>query len=185
MPTYKDGKQTTPITFEEFQKVIEPVESLNHKSFLAFLFLSGVRVSEAYERVKGDFKIINGDLVIHCPAKKHGIRQTLKLAVDMPYMPLIIEQINKTRKSKDNPDARVWNISATTSWRIVKRVMPHHYPHFLRLNRAVRFLDDPSTTIPEMQAWFGWTNIETINSYIGFAERHLDSQTKRLKRQFK
>lgn len=55
-----------------------------------------------------------------------------------------------------------------------------YYPHFFRLNRAVGFLDDPTTTTPEMIAWFGWKRIETINEYMGFSKRHVDTQRKRL-----
>jgi hypothetical protein len=187
MGKYKHGKQTTPINFEDFQQIMEREKFVksSHKSLLAFLYWTGVRQSEALERIKEDFKKEDNFLIIYCPSKKHGKREFLKLPSDLPYVDLIIDQIEKTRKSKRNPMRKVWNIDSTTAWRIVKRVMPKHYPHFFRLNRAVNFLNDPTTTTPEMLAWFGWRNISTINKYLGFSERHLDKQAERLRKEIK
>jgi site-specific recombinase XerD len=185
---YRYGKQTTTIDFPTFQNIMkkgEFVKGNTHRSFLAFLYWFGVRKSEALERTKSDFKVTDNFLVVKCPAKKRGRRKLLKAPLDLPYVDLILEQVQKTRKTKANPNRRVWNFSAPTAWRIVKRVLPKHYPHFFRLNRAVHFLDDPTTTIPEMQAWFGWTQVKTINSYLGYSERHLDKQANRLRHEVK
>ncbi len=185
MSKYKHGKQTTPINFEDFKRIMDEGKFVrpSHKTFLAFLYWTGVRQSEALERIKEDFKKEDGFLIIYCPAKKQGKREFLKIPLDLPYVNLIVEQVEKTRKTRKNPTRRVWNIDASTAWRIVKRVMPNHYPHFFRLNRAVNFLNDPTTTTPEMLAWFGWRNIATINKYLGFSERHLDKQASRLRKE--
>jgi len=187
MPRYKHGKQTTTIDYATFKNIMQQRSKLTypdlHGSFLAFIYWFGVRKSEALERTRDDFKVKDGILIVQCPAKKRGRRKILKAPIDLPFMDLILKQIEKTRRTKFNPNKRVWDFSSTTAWRIVKRVMPKHYPHFFRLNRAVHFLDDPTTTIPEMQAWFGWTQVNTINSYLGFSERHLDKQASRLKKE--
>ena len=54
MSKYKHGKQTTPINFEEFRKIMDEGKFVksSHKTFLAFLYWTGVRQSEALERVK-------------------------------------------------------------------------------------------------------------------------------------
>jgi len=181
---YKYGKQTTTIDFPTFQNIMKKgkfVKGNAHRSFLAFLYWFGVRKSEALERTKSDFRITDDFLIVKCPAKKRGRRKLLKAPLDLPYIELILKQVQRTRKTKSNSNRRVWNFSAPTAWRIVKRILPKHYPHFFRLNRAVHFLDDPTTTIPEMQAWFGWTQMKTINSYLGYSERHLDKQANRLR----
>lgn len=175
---YKYGKQTQTITFTEFKEIMESghfKKRLKHKSYLAFLYWFGTRRSEVYERVKEDFKIDGQLLIIKCPAKKRGKREILKAPISLPYIDLIIDQVNRTRKGR-----RVWNFSASTAYRIVKRVMPKHYPHFFRLNRAVEFLRDPETNIPEMQAWFGWRTVTAVNSYVGYSDRDLDKQVARL-----
>lgn len=156
---------------------------LRDKSFIAFLYWFGVRRSEALERVKEDFKIRDGLLIVDCPAKKGGEREPLEVPVDFPFVDLIAKQVELTRRTLANPTRRVWNIDDVTAWRIVKRVMPKHYPHYFRLNRATRFLEDPSTTIPEMKAWFGWKSTKTIDKYIGYSRRHIKRQRERLGRE--
>lgn len=183
---YKYGKQTEPIDFEKFESLMKNgkfIEPLRDKSFLAFLYWFGVRKSEALERVKGDFEVKDGLLIVDCPAKKGGEREALEIRVDFPYVDLIIEQVSRTRRTLANPNRRVWNVSETTAWRIVKRVMPKHYPHYFRLNRATFFLQDPTTTIPEMMAWFGWKAAKTVDPYIGYSRRHIRRQRERLGRE--
>jgi hypothetical protein len=91
-------------------------------------------------------------------------------------MDLVIDQWKKTRKTK-----RIWPFTPRTGERVVKRAMgEQYYPHFLRLNRVVGFLDDYTTTNLEMQAWFGWKNIDSMSAYMGFSKRHVDAQRKRM-----
>lgn len=183
---YKYGKQTDPIDFKTFQSILDHGHFVNKrrdKSFLAFLYWFGVRRSEALERVKGDFQVRDGLLFVNCPAKKGGYRERLEVPTDFPYVDLILEQIQKTRRTLANPTRRVWNISGPTAWRIVKRVLPKHYPHYFRLNRATRFLEDPTTTLPEMMAWFGWRAAKTVDPYIGHSRRHIRRQRERLARE--
>ena len=187
---YKYGKQTSPIDFQTFCNIVEEGEKQNKfvsllrdKSFLAFLYWFGVRRAEALERVNEDFKIKDGLLIVDATPKKGGEREPLEIPIDYPYVDLIIKQLNKTRRTLRNPTKRVWNMSPQTAWRIVKRVMPKHYPHYFRLNRATRFLEDPNTTIPEMIAWFGWKVSKTVDPYIGYSRRHIRTQRERLARE--
>ncbi len=183
---YKYGKQTQPIDFPTFKGIMDDgafVRPLRDKSFLAFLYWFGVRRAEALERVKEDFKVSDGLVIVDCPPKKGGEREPLEVSIDFPLVDLIVEQVERTRRTLANPTRRVWNMSGVTAWRIVKRVMPKHYPHYFRLNRATRFLEDPSTTIPEMKAWFGWKSTKTIGRYIGYSRRHIRRQRERLARE--
>ncbi len=183
---YKYGKQTNPIDFQTFKKIMDNgkfVRPLRDKSFLAFLYWFGVRRAEALERVKEDFKVKDGLLIVDATPKKGGEREPLEVPADYPYVDLIIKQLKKMRRTLANPTRKVWDISGPTAWRIVKRVMPKHYPHFFRLNRATRFLEDPTTTLPEMMAWFGWKASKTVDPYIGYSRRHIRRQRERLKRE--
>lgn len=183
---YKYGKQTEPINLKTFKEIMENgkfLHPLRDKSYLAFLYWFGVRRSEAIERHKQDFKIKDGLLIVDATPKKGGEREPLEVPVDYPFVDLIIKKVNLTRRTLANPTRRVWNISGSTAWRIVNRVFPKHYPHFFRLNRATRFLEDPETTIPEMMAWFGWKVAKTINPYIGHSRRYIHKQRERLARE--
>jgi len=181
LPKYKYGKVTAPIDFQTFKEAMENGKfakgrMLSHKSFLTFLYWFGVRKAEALERRKEDFLVKDGLLIVDATPKKGGERESLEVPVNLPYVDLII------RNSKQTKEDRVWNFSPRTAINIVKRVMgDRYYPHFFRLNRATRFLEDPTTTLPEMKAWFGWKAAKTVDPYIGYSRRHIRKQRERLK----
>jgi len=189
LPSYKYGKITAPIDFQTFRDAMEngrfaKGKALSHKSFLAFLYWFGVRKAEALERTKEDFLITDGLLIVNARPKKGGERESLEIPVDYPYADLIIENVKRTRHSPRNEDGRVWDFSPRTAINIVKRALgDRYYPHFFRLNRATRFLEDPTTTLPEMKAWFGWRAAKTVDPYIGYSRRHIRRQRERLRRE--
>ena len=184
MPRYKHGKQTAPIDFQTFKRAMEKVtfekrNRTSYMSFVAFLYWFGPRKSEALERVKEDFVIKDALLIVDCPAKKGGKREPLEIPVDYPYVALILKQVQKATAKQP-----IWTFSPRTAITIVKRVMGEkYYPHFFRLNRATRFLEDPTCTLPEMLAWFGWKASKTVDPYIGYSRRHIHRQRKRLGRE--
>lgn len=189
MPKYKHGKITRPIDFQTFKNAMEngkfvKSKKLSHSSFLAFLYWFGVRKAEALERTKEDFLVRDGLLIVDATAKKGGEREPLEVRVDYPYVDFIIEKVEATRCGPGNKEGRVWNFSPRTAINVVKRAMGgRYYPHFFRLNRATRFLEDPTTTLPEMKAWFGWKAAKTVDPYIGHSRRYIHKQRERLKRE--
>lgn len=186
---YQHGKQTKAIDFETFKNGIESYKfphPLRDRSYLAFLYWSGVRRSEAYERVKKDFELNNGVLKVTAPCKKHGERGgPLRIPANLPFVDLILKRVQKARRcyhpELKTKDQFLWPISATTAWRIVKRPFPKLYPHFFRLNRAVLFCQNPDTSSVDVRSWFGWQSEKTINFYMGVSERSMIRMEKRLK----
>jgi len=189
LPRYKHGKVTTPIDFRTFRDAMEngkfaKNKALSHKSFLSFLYWFGVRKIEALERTKEDFLMKDGLLIVNAKPKKGGEREPLEVPVNYPYVNLIVKNVKQTRSSSKNKEGRVWDFSSRTAINIVKRAMgDRYYPHFFRLNRATRFLEDPTTTLPEMKAWFGWRAAKTVDPYIGYSRRHIRRQRERLRRE--
>ncbi len=187
MPRYKYGKVTAPIDYQSFEEAMENASfpkgrKLSHKSFLAFLYWFGVRKAEALERITEDFLVKDSLLIVNATPKKGGQREPLEIPIDYPYVDLIIKKVEQARRSPENEEGRIWNFSPRTAINIVKRVMgDRYYPHFFRLNRATRFLEDPTTTLPEMKAWFGWKAAKTVDPYIGYSRRHIRRQRQRLK----
>lgn len=151
------------------------------RSYLAFLYWFGVRKAEALERIPEDFIVKDGLLLVDASPKKRGEREPLEIPVDYPYVNLIVERVEATPLG-----VKLWRFSPKTAWKIVKRAMGEkYYPHFFRLNRATRFLDDPTTTLPEMKAWFGWKHAKTVDPYIGYSRRHIKTQRERLANELK
>jgi len=185
MGKYKHGKVKIGIEFKNFNDIMATkkfLRSLRDKSLLAFLYYFGTRISEALRLRKTDFEIRQDVLVINCPALKGGERLPLEIGLDLPFVNLIIKQVEKTRKTKMNPTRLVWNMHRTTAWRMIKRSMGEkYYPHFFRLNRATQFLSDPTTTIIDMKSWFGWQSVSTIDSYMGLSRRGVTAGRRRIR----
>lgn len=175
---YKYGKKEEEIDLATFKKIMEKGHFVkeSHRSFLAFLYWIGCRKKEALERTKADFKITKNILYARVPVKKGGKRvQPLPIPRDLPYVDLVIKQVKRTRRTRRNPRSRIWNFGDVTAWRIVKRVMPEHYPHFFRLNRIVKFFDNPQATVTQVRTIFGIRSVRTINYYLGLSKRSVQA----------
>lgn len=181
---YRDGKVLQSIDLQTFQIIMEEGQFIKgdyHRSFLSFIYWFGCRKEEALRRVKEDFNInhYEGILSVNMPPIKEGeMRLPLEAPLDLPYVDLIAYQVEHTKEGK-----KVWSFHPATAWRIVKRAVPNLYPHFFRLNRCTRMLDDPSATIPQIRTWFGWRSIKTVDSYIGLSHRHIEAGRERLRRE--
>ena len=191
MAKYKHGKINQTMEFSEFNQFMStyPFEPSGFmKALLAFLYWTGVRVSEATERTTKDFTLEKATLIIDCPPKKHGERLPLQLPLDLPYVIDIVEAWKRAsrtykqkRMQKRYQTGLVFPCTTRTARRWVKAVFgERYYPHFFRLNRATKFLNDPTTTIPQMKSWFGWKAVDTVNMYIGYSKRAVAQQAQRL-----
>ncbi len=179
MGKYKHGKQKSEMEKETFYEIMEHgsfVKPLMHRAFLALLYYVGCRKAEALELTTRDFRITDDFLYVNIPAKKHGIeRSPFKLNRKLPYVELILKRVKSTMKSK-----RVFPFNPVTAWLIVKRVAPKKYPHYFRLNRTVKFLNNPNVTLNEIRQWMAWKSIDTVNNYLGYSERTIGKLSQQL-----
>lgn len=179
MGKYKHGKQKSEMEKETFYDIMEHgnfVKPQTHRAFLALLYYVGCRKAEALELTKENFKITDIFLYVDIPAKKHGIeRSPFKLNRKLPYVDVILERAERTRKGK-----RVFPFNSVTAWLIIKRVAPKKYPHYFRLNRTVKFLNNPNVTLNEIRQWMAWKSIDTVNNYLGYSERTIGKLSQQL-----
>lgn len=176
---YLHGKQTETMNFEDFDKTLRSNKylSLEYQSFLTFLYLTGCRLNEVLSRNKRDFIIEDDLLVVTIPASKKGERDFLELELSWPYVSEFIVPYVESVRGKDK---RVWQFTARTAQRLVKKIFgDKYYPHYFRLNAAVSFCRNPDTSIQNIKAWFGWKRIETINKYMGLARRDVSEARKK------
>lgn len=160
---YKHGKIMKPITFPEFEKALEhPYNAaLCYRSFIALIYYTGVRVSEALRAVKEDFRTERATLYWDVGRRlKHGrVTPPLPLDLSQPHMNLILEQLNSTKKGE-----RLFDFDRVTAWRHVKKG-GLGYNHLARLSAMTFFLKS-GYSIAEIVNWFG-VSVQTVNSYIG------------------
>ena len=165
---------------EEFWEIMEKgrfVKPRLHRAWLAFLYYVGCRKTEALLLTPKSFEIQGEELLVDVPPLKHGIeRDVFRLDLNLPYVDVIVEQLQKTRKGR-----RVWPFDETTGWRIVKRAAGEkYYPHFFRLNRCVKFLNNKDLTLNEVRQWFAWKSLKTVDSYLGYSDRTMKKLSRTL-----
>lgn len=175
---FKHGKQKQEMPKEEFYKIMEQGKFVKHyhKAFLALLWYTGARVSELLELRKEHFKTKGNILYVKVKAEKHGTERTaFQLHKDLPYVNLIVKRTEKVRGTQ-----RVFPFTRQTAWRIIKRVAPEKYPHYFRLNRTVKFLNNPDVTLNEIRQWMAWKSIKTVDHYLGYSDRTMEKLGKKL-----
>ncbi len=165
---YKFGKPDQEIPESDLTKALAAkhgfVDPLLHGSYLAITFWIGSRKTEALEIFKEDIHQEGESLFIKIPAKKHGRRGgEIELPLSWPGVDLIKEQLLKTRKER-----KIWPISPSTAYRIVKRIWPEKSPHHLRyrvITKLRRLRDQQKISTDDIKSYTGIRRDSTIEGY--------------------
>ncbi len=114
-----------------------------------------------------DIWIKEGFLYVEAVARKHGKREgPLAIPLSLPFVDLIVEQWKLTEAGE-----KVWHISESYVWELMKRIEPRLYLHFFRFNRVTKFAGNPKTSVRQICAWTGMT-AQTIDSYLERSGRY-------------
>jgi len=165
----KNGKIMTPLTDEGFLEGMEAGKFVreDHKAFVALLYYSAVRESEALRATREQFQITKKDLVFSVGKRlKHGIETPpLKIPLAAPYVDTIVSAIENTKQGKVDFHY-VFPYSKKTGYNIVARCFS--YPHFFRLSRITNFFLE-GWTIAQVHSWTGLT-LKALDYYIGLVD---------------
>ncbi len=161
----KSGKQMTPLTDKDFLEGMANGKFVQqgHRAFVALLYYTAVRKTEALRAKREQFKITDTDLVFSVGKRlKHGIETPpLKIPLEAPYVDLIVKVIQATV-----PKKTVFDYSKKTGYNIVSRCFS--YPHFFRLSRITNFFLE-GWTIAQVHSWTGLT-LKALDFYIGLVD---------------
>ena len=127
-----------------------------------------VKFTEAITGIlKEDIWIKEGFLYVDAIARKRGKRKgPLAIPLSQDYVYLIVEQWEMTE-----PKQKVWAISESHAWRLMKRLAPKLYLHFFRFNRVTKFAGNPNTSIRQICSWTGMT-AQTVDAYLERSGRY-------------
>jgi hypothetical protein len=196
MPKYKAGKQENPLSFQEFQTLIDKAKlPLEKEAFMWLLYYTGARKSEVYERTATDCRVTKQHFTIdfrqrkkhgaHVPPIKfprifRGVEELIKLeekAQRKTTRKRIFYQENRLTKSKVIRDHWLFpHIQSSTALRLVKEVLgSRFYPHYLRLNRLTEIGSDPEANIVRLKSYSGIKSIKALESYMGVSEEEQDA----------
>ncbi len=164
MPWYrKHGKIQTPLTDEQFLEGMSKGKFVRrkHKGFIALLYYSAVRKSEALRATKEQFRVTTSEIIFEVGKRlKHGIvTPPLNIPLEAPYAEEIRWAVENTKDGR-----RVFPYSKKTGYNIVDRVFK--YPHLFRLSRITNFFDDPRWSIAAVRSWTG-LSLKALDFYLG------------------
>jgi len=197
---YRHGKQTNLMSVEEFKEKLEHSRlSLEKKAYLVLLWHTGVRKSEAYERVKDDVQITDSHVIVDFhQRKKHGLEvPPLKIprkfyGVEEYLVHYLLKPKRKRLKTIEkyqtvygkqivvsNQEESKWlfpHISRETARRLVKEVLgEQYYPHYLRLRKLSKIGKDRKRgTIMHLRAVSGIKSLRALEAYLGIDEEAQD-----------
>lgn len=126
MPKYTQ-KITSLMPWGQFLKGAYMLPKPSERAFLALLFLSGCRVSEALALNSQDLRLDKDTLYIAFKRLK-GSRQTDPFPLPRLQVLAPIYQVM----------GQVFPFSYITAYRLVKKAFPGYYPHYFRMNRITQ-----------------------------------------------
>ena len=207
---YKYGKQKEAQSFQEISARVSRVKkklSAEQLGFFWLLYYTGVRKSEAYERVAEDVQITPELFIIdfHQRKKRGETVPPLELPRSFPGIEILVELTLKALKRKavrkqlqyqESPQHMATKIvkakwifpRLNRSWAAVtiKKILgKEYYPHYLRLNRITELCCDPQISLARLKSYTGIKSLDALQSYLGVSQREqkasIDFMAKQIK----
>jgi len=127
---------------------------------------TGIKWSSAHTGILKRHVLIDDNIIriVSNSPLKHGKRsQPLWIHRDKLGSETIVKQYERTQHEND----RLFPVSRTQAWRLIKQISHHNsHPHLYRHSLATKLADHPDTTIRDLKSWFGWSDPRTIDAYL-------------------
>jgi len=164
-------KAERALTRREVEEMVERAESLRDKALIAFLYLTGARISEALEVRAEDFRR-EGDWILVSVItlkKRRGERprRLIPLPVGDPLTKTVMAWVEKVG------EGRLWPFSRRWALEIIKRANPQAFCHLLRHTRLTHLVVEHDFGPYELVKWTGWTDPRPGETYIKLRWRDL------------
>jgi len=170
MPKIKENKRGI-ISWNEAERMINSCNDLEEQSLIAFLYMSGARISEvlALKRKNfwSDYQFLNVRIITL--KRKGNILHERTLFFDLnktPFIDPLIDYLNSIQLR----ESKVWDWTRVKAWRLIKRLEPSAWLHLFRHTRAT-LLAEKGATESQLIAWFGWTDGRPTQEYIQKSEK--------------
>jgi len=172
MPAYKFTREGI-ITRQEMEETLAKTNKLWLKALVSFLYVFGVRISEALRLKKEDFVVEGDKLVVTVPLLKKRTSgpftnptHILKADLNTPFVNYIVEWINQRQPGEFMwPLGRTWASVRKKAWMYIKELNPNVSPHIFRHTRLTK-LALRGATGPDLMDWAGWSDLRPATKYL-------------------
>ena len=151
---------------------LEMIENPRDKFFCLFLFMSGVRVSEAINIKKKDIDTKNRTMRVQWLKSRKYLERNVPIHSQLASMLEIYT-------GKLNQDEKVFGFSRQQAWNITKKHFGSH-PHIFRHSFAVNYLREQGR-IENLSRILGHTNIKTTMEYLKIVPADLGKELETIK----
>lgn len=142
---------------QEIEEKLNKCENLKKKMFCRFLWLSGLRITEAVNLTKKDIDWQNDTMTVKwLKSRKYKYR----IVPMHPQLKLILEHYTAGVKQEEN----VFNFSRQYGYDIVKEIMGGN-PHQFRHSFAIHCLQE-GMELPKLSLLLGHKNVNTTMEYL-------------------
>jgi integrase/recombinase XerD len=142
---------------EEVKRLIDGIKNYKHKMLVMFLWMTGLRITEAISLTKGDIDFQNYTMTVRwLKNRKYSHRV-------VPIHPKLKDILSLYVATMNSPD-RVFPMSRQRAWQIVRKNMNGH-PHQLRHSFAVHWLRNDGNIII-LHRIMGHANVQTTMEYL-------------------
>ena len=136
---------------------INRIDNTGHKMLMIFLWMSGVRITEAVGLQKKDIDFRNDVMCIKWLKSRKYLRRVVPLHPELKQM---LEIYTGPMKSED----RVFNITRQRAWQLTRKYLDGH-PHQLRHSFAVNWLRCQGDLVV-LHRILGHAKIQTTMEYL-------------------
>lgn len=142
----------------------EEDKPLEIASLVAFLWLSGARISEVLAIIREDIKMDEENIYATITPLKQWRRNNkgeikrkkLPISLVFPRKKTIFTRLIIEQALEKKAGERLWDISRITAWRRIVELNPNIYLHTFRSSRATH-LADKGIGDDQLKRWFGWS----------------------------
>ena len=176
MPRYKFTREDI-ISQQEMEETLAKTDKLWLKALISFLYVFGVRISEAIRLRRRDFAIEGDKLTVNVGVLKKRTSSgpfkeayhILRVNLNTPFVNYITEWMNQRQPDEFMwPLGRTWAGARKRAWMCIKELNPNMSPHVFRHTRLTK-LALKDATGPDLMDWAGWADLRPAARYLHLA----------------
>ena len=159
-------KSRDPLEPEKIDEMIRRAKRLRDKAFIAFLYMTGARISEVVRLItKRDFKVEDGYLVVKVKTEKNR-KQAFRF-VPLPLKSRYTMLVRRYLNSVENYDVPLWSFSRQYALKLLKKLGGKDvFPHLFRHTRLTHLVEYGDMNEFELTSIAGWSDPRPAKDYV-------------------